>query len=447
MEVAILAALIFLNGAFAMSEIALITARSGLLQARVNEGDPRAAAALRLKHDPTGLLSTVQIGITCIGILSGIVGEAALARPLAGWLRASGLEANSAGHLSTALVVVLITYFSIVFGELVPKRLGQLNPEAVARWIARPMQWLAAIARPFVGLLVLSTRFSLAALGIRDERVRRVTEEEIHALLAEGSDAGVIEEHERDLVRNVFRLDDRKIGSLMVPRRDVVFLDAKLPWAENAKRIESAAHTRYPVVRGGMRDILGVVSARQILTAALHGNPLDLQREHQPPVYVPESLTGLELLQNFRSSRAQFAFVIDEYGEVLGIVTLRDLLEAITGDFAPQHGEDQWAVARDDGSWLIDGMIPTPELKDLLALKAVPEEERYHTLSGMLMVLLGRLPQTADRVAWERWRFEVVDMDGKRVDKVLATRLPDERPAVEADGDPRKKRGRDADRD
>jgi len=426
MEVAILAALIFLNGAFAMSELALISARSSLLQAHLKEGDPGAAAALQLKRDPTSLLSTVQIGITCIGILSGFVGAAALAPPLADRLRDSGLDASAARHLSTALVVVLITYFSIVFGELVPKRLGQLNPEAVARRIARPMQWLATIAQPFVKLLVLSTRFSLAALGVRDERVRRVTEEEIHALLAEGSEAGVIEEHERDMVRNVFRLDDRKIGSLMVPRRDVVCLDVEALWEENAQRIQRAGHTRYPVVRGDMRNILGVISARQILTGALHGSAPDLERELQLPVYVPESLTGMELLQNFRASRVQFAFVVDEYGEVLGIVTLRDLLEAITGELPPRTGEDPQAVVRDDGSWLIDGMIPVPELKDLLKLKAVPEEERYHTLSGMLMVLLGRLPQTSDSAAWEGWRFEVVDVDGKRVDKVLATRLAEE---------------------
>jgi putative hemolysin len=426
MEIAILAALIALNGAFAMSEIALVSARNGLLQARAQEGDAGSAAALRLKQDPTSLLSTVQIGITCISVLSGIVGASALAPPLAAWLRDSGLDANAAGHVSTGLVVVLITYFSIVFGELVPKRLGQLNPEAVARRIAHPMQWLAGIARPFVRLLVLSTRLSLSALGVRDERARRVTEEEIYALLAEGSEAGVIEEHERDMVRNVFRLDDRKIGSLMVPRRDIVFLDAKLAWEENVKRIERAAHTRYPVVRGSMREVLGVMSARQILTAALHGRAPDLEREPQPAVYVPESLTGMELLQNFRAARVQFGFVVDEYGEVLGIVTLRDLLQAIAGDFSPQRDEDQWAVARADGSWLIEGMIPVPELKDLLKLKAVPEEEHYHTLSGMLMVLLGRLPQTSDTVTWQHWRFEVVDMDGKRVDKVLATRLPEE---------------------
>lgn len=426
MEVAILAALIVLNGAFAMSEIALISARDSLLQTRLQEGDPGAAAALRLKHDPTRLLSTVQIGITCISIVSGIVGATALAPPLAGWLRQNGLEADAARHLSTALIVVLVTYFSIVFGELVPKRLGQLNPEAVARRIARPMQLLATIAQPFVMLLALSTRVSLAALGIRDERVRRVTEEEIHAMLAEGSEAGVIEEHERDMVRNVFRLDDRKIGSLMVPRRDVICLDAKLPWGDNAERIQTAGHTRYPVVRGDMHDILGVISARRILTETLLGNVPDFACELQPPVYVPESLTALELMKNFRASLVQFAFVIDEYGEVLGIVTLSDLLEAITGEISPQHGGDRQAVMREDGSWLLDGMIPVPELKDLLKLKTVPEEERYHTLSGMLMVLLARLPQTSDSAAWEGWRFEVVDVDGKRVDKVIATRLPDD---------------------
>jgi putative hemolysin len=420
MDAAILAALILLNGVFAMSEIALVSARSALLRTR--RGDAGATAALRLKQDPTAFLSTVQIGITSIGILSGIVGEAALAPPLAEGLRALGLEAETARGWSTALVVVLITYVSIVIGELVPKRLGQMAAETVARRVAQPMQWLAMVARPFVKLLTFSTRLVLRALSVKDERMRAVTEEEIHALLAEGSDAGVIDEHERDMVRNVFRLDDRPIGSLMVPRRDVVYLDPGLPWEENARRIEAAGHTRYPVVRGGMREIIGVVSARQILTKALRGSTPDLQRDLQPPVYVPEHLTGMELLQSFRSSSVQIAFVVDEYGEVIGMITLRDLLEAITGEFTPQQPEDRWAVAREDGSWLLDGLIPVPELKDLLGLETVPEEPRYHTLSGLLMMLLGRLPQTADRIEWGGWRFEVVDMDGRRVDKVLATR-------------------------
>jgi magnesium and cobalt exporter, CNNM family len=426
MNVAILFALIVLNGAFAMSEIALVMSRKARLQPLADEGDIGASAALRLHAEPTRLLSTVQIGITSISILNGIVGEAAIAPTLAGWLRTRGFEGMAVDYVSTALVVLLITYFSIVLGELVPKRLGQLDPEAVARRVARPMLWIALIAKPFVKLLAGSTELVLRAFGIRDGGAPKITQEEIQALLMEGSDAGVIEEEEHDMVRNVFRLDERQIGSLMVPRRNVISLDVNLPWEENVKRIEASGHTRYPVVRGGQRDILGVLSARTLLKKALRGQAPDLKNDLQPPVFVPESLTGMELLQNFRSSSVQLAFVVDEYGEVLGIVTLRDVLEAITGEFPSGQAGDQWAVRREDGSWLLDGLMPVPELKDRLELKEVPEEERYHTLSGMLMMLLGRLPQTADRVEWKGWRFEVVDMDGKRIDKVLASRSVDQ---------------------
>lgn len=423
MDIAILFGLILLNGVFAMSEIALVAARKARLQPLAAQGDPGAVAALRLHQEPTDFLSTIQIGITSISILNGIVGEAALAPILVEWLRARGVEGRAVDIASTALVVVLITYFSIVLGELVPKRLGQLDPEAVARRVARPMEWLARVGRPFVKLLGGSTRIVLRALGVGEAQARPVTEEEINALLAEGSDAGVIEEEEHDMVRNVFRLDDRQIGSLMVPRRDVVALDIELPWEENVKRIEESGHTRYPVVRKGLRDIVGVISARGLLKRALHGEAPDWKSDLQPPVFVPESLTGMELLQNFRASGVQLAFVVDEYGEVLGIVTIRDVLEAITGEFRSGRAEDQWAVRRDDGSWLLDGLIPIPELKDRLELKELPEEERYHTLSGMLMMLLGRLPQTGDKAYWQRWSFEIVDMDGKRIDKVLATLL------------------------
>jgi putative hemolysin len=422
MEAAILLALILLNGAFAMSEIALVTARKGRLHKLAEQADVGAAAALRLHDEPTRFLSTVQIGITSIGILNGIVGEAALAPPLAEWLRGVGVEEKGAGYLATGLVVVLITYFTIVLGELVPKRLGQLNPEALARVVARPMEWLALISKPFVRLLSGSTELVLMLLGVQDRAAPRVTEEEIHYLLAEGSQEGVIEEHEKDMVRNVFRLDDRQIGSLMVPRRDVVYLDADRSWQDNIRRIEDSEHTRFPVVRGGLRDILGIISARVLLKKTLHGGTPDLKTELQPAVFVPESLTGMELLQNFRTSGTQLAFVVDEYGEVLGIVTLQDVLEAITGEFKPRSVEEEWAVRRADGSWLLDGLIPVAVLKDRLAINSVPEEERYHTLSGMLMVLLGRLPQTGDAADWAGWRFEVVDMDGKRIDKVLAAR-------------------------
>ena len=422
MDIVILFALILLNGAFAMSEIALVAARKSRLQPLAEEGDPGAVAALRLHEEPTQFLSTIQIGITSIGILNGIVGEAAIAPLLSGWLHARGLEGRFVDLASIAAVVVLITYFTIVLGELVPKRLGQINPEAVARRLARPMELLARITRPFVALLVGSTQLVLRLLGVKDAQARPVTEEEIHALLVEGSDAGVIEEEEHDMVRNVFRLDDRQIGSLMVPRRDVDYLDLGRPWEDNARRIAESGHTRYPVVRGGLRDIVGVISARNLLKRALRGEAPDWASDVHPAVFVPESLTGMELLQNFRSSGVQLAFVVDEYGEVLGIVTLRDVLEAITGEFRSGRAEDQWAVRRDDGSWLLDGLIPVPELKDRLDLKELPEEDRYHTLSGLLMMLLGRLPQTADKAEWGGWRFEIVDMDGKRIDNVMASR-------------------------
>ena len=422
MEVAILLALILLNGAFAMSEIALVTARRGRLAKLAERGDKGAEAAERLGEQPTRFLSTVQIGITSISILNGIVGQAALSPPLAEWLRGLGMEERTAAYLATGLVVVLVTYVSIVLGELVPKRLGQINPEAVARLVARPMEWLATLTKPFVRLLSGSTEVVLALLGLKGRTAPAVTEEEIHDLLVEGSDAGVIEAHEHDMVRNVFRLDDRQIGSLMVPRRDVVYLDADKQWEENVRRIEDSEHTRFPVVRGGLRDIIGIISARLLLKKLVRDGKPDLKTELQPAVFVPESLTGMELLQNFRSSGTQLAFVVDEYGEVLGIVTLQDVLEAITGEFKPRSVEEEWAVQRADGSWLLDGLIPVAVLKDRLDLGAAPEEQRYHTLSGMLMVLLGRLPQTGDAADWEGWRFEVVDMDGKRIDKVLAAR-------------------------
>jgi putative hemolysin len=422
MEAAILLALILLNGAFAMSEIALVTARKGRLQQLREQNEPGAAAALRLHEEPTRFLSTVQIGITSIGILNGIVGEAAFAPALSEWFQSFGIEAVHSRYLGTGLVVVLITYFSIVLGELVPKRLGQLRPETLARVVARPMEWLARISKPFVRLLSGSTELVLMLLGVKNRAAPRVTEEEIHYLLAEGSQEGVIEEHEKDMVRNVFRLDDRQIGSLMVPRRDVVYLDADKPWEENVRRIEDSEHTRFPVVRGGLRDIVGIISARLLLKKLVRDGKPDLRTELQPAVFVPESLTGMELLQNFRTSGTQLAFVVDEYGEVLGIVTLQDVLEAITGEFKPRSVEEEWAVQRADGSWLLDGLIPVAVLKDRLGVKTVPEEERYHTLSGMLMVLLGRLPQTGDSAQWDDWRFEVVDMDGKRIDKVLAAR-------------------------
>lgn len=425
MDIAILFGLILLNGFFAMSEIALVAARKARLQNLAQQGDSAAATALRLGEDPTFFLSAVQIGITSIGVLNGIVGEAALSPPFSAWLQTLGVEANIANPLATGLVVVSITYFSIVLGELVPKRIGQMSPESIARFVARPMLWLAIITKPFVMLLSGSTRLLLHLLGAKDDGSNSVTEEDIHLLLSEGSDAGVIEQQEHQMVRNVFRLDDRQIASFMVPRSDVVYLDADKSLEDNLSQVEAHRYSRFPVVRGNWEEVLGIVSTSHLLNQMLRGEQPSLTEQLKPAVFVPESLTGMELLENFKDSGGQMVFIIDEYGEVQGIVTLHDMMEAITGEFKPQHQDDAWAVQREDGSWLLDGLIPVPELKDRLGLRSVPEEDkgRYHTLSGMLMLLLGRLPQTADHCDWEGWKLEVVDMDGTRIDKVLAAPL------------------------
>ncbi|SIQ71427.1 putative hemolysin [Aromatoleum tolulyticum] len=425
MEIILLVALILLNGVFAMSEIALVTARRARLARLAEDGDAAAAVAIKLGEEPTRFLSTIQIGITSIGILNGIVGEAALAEPLARWLQELGLAQRPSEIGATVLVVVVITYVSIVVGELVPKRVGQINPEGIARLVARPMNALAVASRPFVRLLSWSTVLLLTLLGKRDEAAPGVTEEEIHALLEEGSEAGVIEKNEHEMVRNVFRLDERQIASLMVPRSDVVWLDINLPLDDNLARMAESEHSRFPVCRGGLDDILGIISSKQLFNQTLKGGTPDLTKQLEPAIYVPESLTGMELLDQFRASSTHMVFVIDEYGEIQGVVTLQDVLEAVTGEFRPSSLDEAWAIQREDGSWLLDGMIPIPELKDRLEIKAVPEEDkgRYHTLSGMVMWLLGRIPHTGDVTTWEEWRLEVVDLDGKRIDKVLATRL------------------------
>lgn len=433
MEILFLIALIIINGLFAMSEIALVAARRSRLARLHEDGDSAAGVAIELHDEPTRFLSTIQIGITSIGILNGIVGEALLAAPFAKWMHGLGLEEEASGIAATALVVVVITYVSIVVGELVPKRIGQINPEGIARLVARPMRLLALLTRPFVRLLTASTEAILRLMGQREREDQGVTEEEIHAMIEEGSEAGVIEEQERAMVRNVFRLDDRQIGSLMIPRADIVYLDIEQSLEESQRIITESDHSRFPVCRGGLHDVLGIVNAKQLLNQKLRGGPTDLTKQLQPATFVPESLTGMDLLEHFRASGTQMVLVVDEYGEVQGLVTLQDVLEAVTGEFKPRNQEDAWAVQRADGSWLLDGLIPIPELKDRLGLKEVPDEDkgRYHTLSGLIMWLLGRLPRTGDIAAWEDWTLEVVDLDGKRVDKVLASR-PAPAPATDA---------------
>ncbi len=425
MDIAILIALILLNGMFAMSEIALMTARKSRLQRLAEDGDTTAAIAMRLSENPTHFLSTVQIGITAIGILNGIVGEAALAGPLAEILQGQGLEEKTSAIGATIIVVVGITYFSIVLGELVPKRIAQFNAEGIARLMARPISALATLSRPFVYLLSISTDGLLRLLGKKELSSANLTEEDIHAMLIEGSQAGLIEKQEHEMMRNVFRLDDRQIASLMTPRSAIVYLDVEQPVESSLENLIDSDHSRFPVCRGDIQNVLGIITAKRLLKQRIKGESTHIPEFLQPAVYVPESLTGMKLLEQFRESGVQMVLVVDEYGEILGLITLQDVLEALAGEFKPRDPKDVWAVQRDDGSWLLDGLIPIPDLKDRLGLKSVPEEHkgRYNTLSGMMMWLLGRLPRTGDVTEWEQWRLEVVDLDGNRIDKVLASRL------------------------
>lgn len=422
----VLALLILLNGLLAMAEVAIVAARQARLENQAGGGDAMARTALAVATHPTRSLSIIQVGITSIGILNGIVGEAAFARPLAEWLAGFGLPAGPTHVLVTGLVVAVVTYLTIVFGELVPKRIGQNNPEALLKLVAGPLLALGTVSAPFVRLLAGSTDLVLKAFGLHRASAPAVTQDEIRLVLEEGSKAGAIEDEEHRMVRNVFRLDDRPVSTLMLPRSDIVALDADAPLEANLARIEASDHARYPVCRGGMDHVVGVLTARRLLLGTRLQREPDLNALMEPPVFVPETMGGIELLEHFRGTGGQMAFVVDEYGAVQGLVTVHDLVEAIAGEFRGTPGDESWAVERPDGSWLLDGALPVEDLADRLKLAGLPGEgrARFQTLGGLLLYLLGRIPKTGETADWEQWRFEVMDMDGKRIDKVLASRRP-----------------------
>jgi putative hemolysin len=424
MEILLIALLTVLNGVFAMSEMALASSRKARLATMAEAGDAGAAAALKLMEQPTRFLSTIQVGITSIGVLNGIIGEAAFSTALAQWLQGFGLGPRTSAYAATAIVVALITYVTIIFGELVPKRIGQLYPEPVSRLLARPMTWLARAAGPFVKLLSASTQAVLKVLPVDLSLARGMTEEEIAHSLEEGVDAGVIEQHERQMVQNVFHLDDRPLTSMMVPRSEIQWLDAGLNIGECLRQVgRDGAHSWYPVCRGSLDDVLGVVSVARLLALGPE-DPSTVETHAQPALFVPETLSGMELLEQFRQESGRIVFVVDEYGVVQGLMTPHDLLEAITGELQPDAQADAWATQREDGSWLLDGLMPITELKARLDIRELPEEDRgrYNTVAGLLMSVSGHLPEAGERIECGDWLFEVVDLDGKRIDKVLAAR-------------------------
>lgn len=423
-DLILLLVLILLNGLFAMSEIALVSSRQARLQQLVDDGHAGARRALDLAEDPTRFLSTVQVGITSIGILSGAVGESAIALRVQAWLTTFPAVAPYAEALSLAVMVVALTYVSLILGELVPKRLGLTSPERVASAVAGPMSVLARIGRPLVVLLSASTDLVLRILRVSKTAGPSTSDEEIKLLMALGTREGIFEASEQALVANVLHLDDRHVGTILTPRADVVYLDLTRPWADNALTLERSPHALLPVCRGSLDEVVGVVRSSDLLGPVLRGQAVDLAALASPPLFVPRSITLMTLLQQFRQAHLPVALVVDEFGGVNGLVSLTDVMAAIVGELPETTDGDPAIVQRADGSYLVDGGADVVQLHERFGWPVQGDEEdrqHYHTLGGLAMYALGRVPQTGDAFERAGYRFEIMDMDGHRVDRVLVS--------------------------
>jgi len=425
-EILIILALIFLNGLFAMAEFAMVSARKARLRQRAEGGDAKAAAALSIAQEPTRFLSTIQIGITLVGILAGAFGGATVAKSLAVSIEGIPLLAPYSDILSIVLVVLAITYLSLIFGELVPKHLALSNAETIASLAARPMNILATVAAPLVFVLTWSTGIVLRVLRIPRAIEPPVTEEEIRILLKEGTEAGVIEKSELSMVQEIFHLGDQRADSLMTRRSDIISLDLNDPAPENLRKMAQSGLSSFPAHEGDLDDIAGIVSVKDVLARMVDGAAPDIRAAVRRPLYVPATIPVLKLLEQFRETGVHIAVLTDEYGSVRGVITLQDILGAIAGDIR-SRGEPAEApiVARGDGSFLISGDTPIGDVRRTLVAGPFPEELReYRTLAGLVLFVLQRIPKTGDRFTLAGLSFEVVDMDGNRIDKVLVTRPP-----------------------
>ena len=435
MDIIFIFALILLNGVFAMSELAIVSARRLRLERLSENGSRGARAALQLADSPNRFLSTVQVGITLIGIFNGAIGEASLVARLSPTIAVVPFLADFARELALVIVVVGITFASIIFGELVPKRIALLYPETVATMVSGPMQWLSRLMSPFVKVLTVSSDFLMRLMNLRSEREQQVTEEEITGMLREGTQAGLFEKSEHDMVTRALRLDDLRLGALMTPRADLEFLDLEQPVSELLARIAESPYNRFPVCKGGMDNLIGIVHAGDLFEQAIRNNALsgiDVAAVTKPPLYVPESLSGMDLLETLKKHRSEIALVVDEYGEIEGMVTLSDVMSALVGDVTVVDEEQEAdAVQREDGSWLIDGGVSLERFRDLLQTDVrFPDESSgtYHTLAGFVLTQLRRIPNVTEHFEWDNFRFEVVDMDRNRIDRLLVTRI--EQPAA-----------------
>ena len=416
-EILLILGLILLNGLFSMAEIALVSARKARLEGQANKGDKSAKEALELSNHPDTFLSTVQIGITLIGILTGILSGEKLKSDFVAFIERFDAIADYSNGIATAIIVIVITYFSMVLGELVPKRLGLARPEAIAKFMARPMHILSRITHPFIWLLSKSTFLIVRLFNIK-MKDNQVTEEEIKAIISEGTEQGTIEEAEQEIIERVFHLGDRTITSLMTHRSDLIWFDLNDNEAAIKEKILQEPHSVYPICDGQIDNIKGVVSIKDLYVA----NDLTLFKEiMQPPLYVPENNTAYQVLEKYKQSKIHSCFIIDEYGSLLGMITLNDILEAIIGDIPEQHIDDYEIVEREDGSYLVDAQIP---FYDFLSRFDKTEwmnegEQEFDTLAGFILHHLKRIPMTGDRFEWEGFTLEIIDMDAQRIDKVL----------------------------
>jgi putative hemolysin len=409
-----------------MSEIAVVAARKVRLQQRADEGDERARDALDLAHDPEKFLSTVQFGITLVGVLAGAYGGARLAEPLAEPIAKIPQLQPYAENIALGIVVSVITVLSLILGELVPKRVALNAPEQIASWVAKPMVWLSKIGGPMVALLTSSTNVVLRVFGVRGQAEPNLTEDEIKALISQGAESGAVGATEENIVQRVFQLGDQRVASIMTPRPDIEWIDVDASSEELREFLASHSHTQFVVCHGNLDEVLGIVRSADLLPLAFRGAPIDLRGLTREALFVPDSMPAVQLLESFRSSHKHTALVMDEYGAVEGLVTVTDLLTAIVGDIPSDPSEAQGLfVSRADGTWLVDGSAPMDEVLAHFGLDPLPEEEAgaYHTIGGFVMARLGRVPRVADHFEWGGMRFEVVDMDGRRIDKVLVGRV------------------------
>jgi putative hemolysin len=431
LEVVILLLLIMANGLLAMSELAVVSSRKPRLQQRADDGHRGARVALRLAEEPTRFLSTVQVGITLIGVLTGAFGGARLGTKLSVALEQGGMDPAWAGPLGVGLVVVVITYLSLVVGELAPKRIALGNPERIAAAVAVPMRMLSRLTHPFVKLLEVSTGVLTRLLGGTPNTDPPVTDEEITHLLAQGAEAGVFESAERELVENVLWLGDQRTRALMTPRRDIVWLDLEDTPEENREKIVASGYSSFPVARGDLDEMVGIVRAKDLLARLLRDGTFDIEDAcDTTPLVVPGSLSALKLLEAFRSNRRHVALVVDEHGSIQGLITNNEILESVAELENDPDDPDPEIVRREDGSYLLDGGLSIDELKDVLDVRRLPDEDEahYHTLAGFILDRLGHIPVASESFEWGGFSFEIVDLDHHRVDKVLVTPLKPNNP-------------------